>query len=128
MKSPTLPFAAAPVSLTSPTFPAAATRASLIAAQVTDLVEAAEFGWNQAVSTVHESLIGERLYSERSVLDVQVAAISSEVAKVAQLRDAVGQALITLNVVLQSMPAAGALREVHQNLALAEANFSGGRA
>ncbi len=128
MNSPGLPFFAPPVLLTAPSFPFADMRSHVVAAQVTDLVEAAELGWNHALSTVREGLIGERLYSERTVLDVRAAAISAEVAKVAQLLDAVGQALITLNVVSQSIPATSALREAHQSLAFAEANFSRDRA
>lgn len=128
MNSPALPFAAAPVSVSTPTFYAAAIRPHVIAAQVTDLVEAAELGWNHAVSAIRESLVGERLYTERAALDMQAAATRAETAKVAELLDAVHQSLLTLNVVAQSMPASTALQEAHQRLAIAEANFSRGDA
>lgn len=125
MNSSALPFFAPPVSLGAPAFPCGEMRSHVVSAQVTDLVEAAEIGWNHALSAVRESLIGERLYSEPAVLDVHAAAISSEVAKVAELLDAVGHALVTLRVVAQSVPSTGALQDAHQRLAVAEANFRG---
>lgn len=128
MNSPALPFTAAPVSLTAPTFRPAEIRAHLIAAEVLDLVEAAELGWNYAVSAIKESMVGERLYSERALLDVHEAAVRAEVARVAELLDAVHHALLTLNVVAQSDAAASALHDAHQRLATAEANFARGSA
>lgn len=128
MNSPALPFTAAPVSLTAPTFRPAEIRAHVIAAEVLDLVEAAELGWNHAVSAIKESMVGERLYSERALLDVHDAAARGELANGAQLLDAVHQVLITLNVVAQSTPGAAALQDAHHVLALADANFLRGGA
>lgn len=117
-----LPFAALPLTLRAPELHPGQLRASVLQAQVTDLADAAYLGWNAAVVAIQQDLIGNRLYSERAVVDVHEAAQRSSASQVAQLIDGLSTAIAELQGAIQAKDLAAA-STAHASLAAALATY-----
>ncbi|MBD9433225.1 hypothetical protein IB257_25080 [Achromobacter sp. ACM03] len=117
-----LPFSALPVILRAPELRPGQLRASVLQAQITDLADAAHLGWNAAVLAIEQDLAGNRLYSERAVVDVHEAAQRSSASQVAQLIDDLSTAIAELQGAIQAKDLAAA-STAHASLAAALATY-----
>ncbi|GEM_PF-2769861 len=117
-----LPFSALPVTLQAPQLRPGQLRAGVLQAQITDLADAADLGWNAAVVAIQQDLTGNRLYSESAVVDVHDAAQRSSASQVAQLIDGLSTALAELQGAIQAKDLAAA-SAAHASLAAALATY-----